>query len=47
MPHGAEEPASATITDRAWTNEPRLPRETRTTFIRRVLLGETDPVEAS
>ena len=36
-----------TIADRAWTDEPRLPRETRTAFIRRVLLGETDPVEAS
>ena len=31
-----------TITDRAWTNEPRLPRETRTAFIRRVLLGECE-----
>jgi ribonuclease HII len=30
-----------TINDRAWTAEPRLPRETRTAFIRRVLLGET------
>ena len=30
-----------TISDRAWTDEPRLPRETRTAFIRRVLLGET------
>ena len=29
-----------TITDRAWTDEPRLPRETRSAFIRRVLLGE-------
>jgi hypothetical protein len=29
-----------TINDRAWTDEPRLPRETRTAFIRRVLLGE-------
>ena len=35
-----------TIADRAWTDEPRLPRETRTAFIRRVLLGETEPVEA-
>ena len=34
--------ATPTITDRAWTGEPRLPRETRTAFIRRVLLGETD-----
>jgi ribonuclease HII len=31
-----------TITDRAWTDEPRLPRETRTAFIRRILLGETE-----
>jgi ribonuclease HII len=36
-----------TINDRAWTEEPRLPRETRTAFIRRVLLGETDMDEAS
>ena len=36
-----------TINDRAWTDEPRLPRETRTAFIRRVVLGETDPVEGS
>ena len=36
-----------TITDRAWTDEPRLPRETRAAFIRRVLLGETNPGEAS
>ena len=35
-----------TINDRAWTDEPRLPRETRTAFIRRVLLGETEPVKA-
>jgi hypothetical protein len=28
-----------TIVDRVWTNKPRLPRETRTAFIRRVLLG--------
>ena len=35
-----------TITDRAWTNEPRLPRETRTAFIRRVLLRETERVDA-
>ena len=33
--------ATPTISDRAWTNEPRLPRENRTSFIRRVLLGET------
>jgi ribonuclease HII len=35
-----------TIGDRVWTDEPRLPHETRTAFIRRVLLGETEPVEA-
>ena len=34
-----------TISDRAWTDEPRLPRETRTGFIRRVLLGEPASVE--
>jgi ribonuclease HII len=34
-----------TITDRAWTDEPRLPRETRAAFIQRVLLGEADSVE--
>ena len=28
-----------TIADRAWTDEARLSRETRTAFIRRVLLG--------
>jgi len=33
--------ATPTIGDRVWTNEPRLPRETRTAFIRRILLGET------
>ena len=35
-----------TIADRVWTDEPRLPRETRTAFIRRVLLGETEPPQA-
>ena len=35
-----------TITDRVWTDKPRLPRETRTAFIRRILLDETEPVEA-
>ena len=34
-----------TIGDRVWTDERRLPRETRPAFIRRVLLGETAPVE--
>jgi hypothetical protein len=33
-----------TIADRVWTAEPRLPRETRTAFVRRVLLGDTEPV---
>ena len=40
--HLLETPA---IADRIWTDEQRLPRETRT-FIRRILLGETQPVEA-
>ena len=35
-----------TIADRVWTDERRLPRETRPAFIRRVLPGETDPAEA-
>jgi hypothetical protein len=34
------------IADRFWTDQPRLPGETRAAFIRRVLLGETRPVEA-
>jgi hypothetical protein len=38
--------ATPTICDRVWTEETRLPRETRTAFIRRVLLGELEPVEA-
>jgi ribonuclease HI len=33
--------ATPTISDRAWTSEPRLPRENRSDFVRRVLLGET------
>src|SRR6185503_8894661 len=33
--------ATPTISDGAWTSEPRLPRETRSDFVRRVLLGET------
>ena len=32
--------ARPTITDGAWTSEPRLPREKRSDFVRRVLLGE-------
>jgi ribonuclease HII len=35
--------ATPTIADRAWTDEPRLPREPRTAFIHRVLLGDTRP----
>ncbi len=35
-----------TIADRVWTDERRLPRETRTAFIHRVLLRETEPVDA-
>ena len=35
-----------TIADRAWTDQPRLPRETRTAFIRRVLLRETERTDA-
>jgi ribonuclease HII len=37
---------TTTIADRAWTNEQRLPRETRSAFIRRVLLGETESTDA-
>ena len=33
--------ATPTIRDGAWTSEPRLPREKRSDFVRRVLLGET------
>src|SRR3954468_17562283 len=33
--------ATPTITDRAWTSKPRLPREKRSDFVRRILLGET------
>jgi ribonuclease HI len=32
--------ATPTISDRAWTSEPRMPRENRSNFVRRVLLGE-------
>ena len=38
--------ATPTISDRAWTSEPRLPRENRSDFVRRVLLGampESEP----
>jgi hypothetical protein len=34
-----------TISDGAWTSEPRLPRETRSDFGCRVLLGETPESE--
>src|SRR3954471_14567447 len=33
--------ATPTITDAAWTSEPRLPREKRSDFVRRVLLSGT------
>ena len=33
--------AVPTISDRAWTSQPRLLREARSDFVRRVLLGET------
>jgi hypothetical protein len=32
--------ATPTIADSAWTTEPRLPRESREAFIRRILLGD-------
>ena len=35
-----------TINDRVWTDKPRLPRELRPAFIRRVLIDETEPIEA-
>src|ERR687895_615934 len=37
--------ATPTISDGVWTSEPRLPRETRSDFVRRVLLGETPDSE--
>ena len=37
--------ATPTITDGVWTSEPRLPRETRSDFVRSVLLGETPESE--
>ncbi len=37
--------ATPTITDGAWTSEPRLPREKRSDFVRRILLGETPESE--
>ena len=38
--------ATPQIADRAWTEKPRLSGETRDAFIRRVLLGETEPLDA-
>jgi ribonuclease HII len=35
-----------TIADRVWTDERRRPRETRSAFIRRVLLGQNESTEA-
>ena len=37
--------ATPTISDGAWTSELRLPRETRSNFVRRVLPGETPESE--
>ena len=37
--------ATPTIADGVWTSEPRLPREKRSDFVRRVLLGETPESE--
>ncbi|HEY4277604.1 MAG TPA: ribonuclease HI family protein [Conexibacter sp.] len=37
--------ATPTISDGVWTSEPRLPRETRSDFVRRVLFGETPESE--
>jgi ribonuclease HI len=37
--------ATPTIADNVWTSEPRLPGETRSDFVRRVLLGETPESE--
>ena len=37
--------ATPTIADGLWTSEPRLPREKRSDFVRRVLLGETPEPE--
>ena len=38
--------ATPTIADGVWTSEPRLPRETRSDFVRRVLLGATPESES-
>src|SRR4051812_22512192 len=37
--------ATPQIADGVWTSEPRLPRETRSDFVRRVVLGETPESE--
>ena len=37
--------AAPTVADGVWTSEPRLPREKRSDFVRRVLLGETPESE--
>src|SRR3954467_7299344 len=37
--------ATPTMADGVWTSEPRLPREKRSDFVRRVLLGETPESE--
>ena len=37
--------ATPTISDRAWTSEPRLAGEARSDFVRRVLLGEAPEAE--
>jgi Reverse transcriptase-like len=37
--------ATPTISDGVWTSEPRLPREARSDFVRRVLVGETPESE--
>jgi hypothetical protein len=37
--------ATPTIADGVWTSKSRLPRETRSEFVRRVLLGETPESE--
>src|SRR3954468_22700034 len=37
--------ATPTISDGAWTSKPRLPREKRSDFVHRVLLGETPESE--
>ena len=34
-----------TIADRAWTDKPRLPRETRIEFINKILLSKSAPAE--